>query len=59
MSKLSNIQIFFGYLIRREYALEELQQRLDNPNLDSPEIKKSLTLAIQAYKRLYKLHSRS
>jgi len=58
-NKESNLQIFFGQLIRREYILEELQQRLDNPNLNSPEIKNSLKMAIQAYKRLYKSHSRS
>ncbi len=58
-NKESNLQIFFGQLIRREYTIEELEQRLNNPNLDTPEIKSSLKLAIQAYKRLYKSHSRS
>ena len=59
MNKLSNTQIFFGQLIRREYTLEELEQRLNNPYLDTPEIKSSLKLAITAYRRLYKSHSRS
>lgn len=53
-NKESNLQIFFGQLIRREYTIEELEQRLNNPNLDTPEIKSSLKLAITAYKRLYK-----
>lgn len=61
MDKLSNIQIFFGQLIRREYTLEELEQRLNNPYLDSPEIKLSLRMAIQAYNDFisHKSHSRS
>lgn len=58
-NKESNLQIFFGQLIRREYTLDELQQRLDDPNQDNQEIKHSLKLAIQAYKRLYKSHRRS
>lgn len=59
MNKLSNLQMFFGQLIRREYTIEELEQRLNNPNLDTPEIKSSLKLAIQGYKRLYKSYRRS
>lgn len=59
MNKLSDIQIFFGQLIRREYTLEELEQRLNDSNLDNPEIKQSLKMAILAYKKIYKSTCRS